>query len=245
MGTPKRPLLVLHDGDRVGAAVVRQLQAADLPVREAPSNAAPNVALGCRGIIAVGDALVGAPSLFAAASLSDARVVLVVHEASDFGALRKSGIPYTVLRAAPLLEDLVQALEPPVASGRLVLEKSGDVPLSFVAVDDVAACAIAAVAHDDACGRTIDVAAPSEMKLSEVAAAIARARRRKLSVSTWPRWVIAAMRALGRTPFRLPAPLTRGSTPSDLSALHPAPFRTVEDVAAAARDERPKEHATG
>jgi hypothetical protein len=242
METTKRPLLVLHDGDRIGSAVVRQLQAAHVPFREAAPSAEPTVALGCRGIIAVGDGLVAAPSLFAAASLSDARVVVVVREASDLAALRKSGIPYTVLRAAPLLEDLVEALEPVVASGRLVVDKSGDLALSFVALDDVAACAIGAVVDDGACGRTIDVVSPTEMTLSEVALAMARARGRKLSISTWPRWVLAAMRAIGRTPFRVPEPFARTYTRVELSSLHPAPFRTVGDVAAA--PEAPR-HATG
>ncbi len=215
----KRRILVLHDGDLIGRAVVCQLEAAQTPVREIderlPADELVDAAFGCRAVVAVGDRFAADPAVLSAANMPGVRsLVLVVRGASDF------------------------------ASGRLVLDGHGDAPLALVAADDAAACAIAAIDHDDYCGRIVEVAAPGDFTVSAVAAAIARARGRRLKVSAWPRWVIAGMRALGRAPFRLPSELTRPRSNEDVTRLHPAPWRTVEQVAAPSV-ERSEDHAMG
>ncbi len=246
-------ILVLHDGDRIGHAVVRQLEAAQVSLRElaeqVPADEVVAAALGCRAVIAIGDRFASDAAVLAAANMPGVRsLVLVVHTADDFTLLRKRGVPYTVLRLAPLLEELVDRLEPVVASGRLILDENGDAPLAFIAADDAAACAIAAVDQDDYCGRIVDVAAAGESTLSAAATAMAKARGQRLKVSEWPRWVITAMRALGRAPFRAPEAFIRKRPSHDASLLHPNPWHTVEEIASASprnRVERRDEHAMG
>ncbi len=245
----KQRILIIHDRDPIGRAIVRQLDAAQAPLREIDEPVAADeivsAAFGSRAIIAVGDRFAADPAILAAANMPGVRsLVVVARQTNDFTPLRKHGVPYTVLRTAPLLEELIAALEPVVVSGRLVLDENQDAPLAFVAADDVAACAIAAADHDDYCGRIVDLAAPGDLTVAAVARAIARTRQQTLRVSSWPRWVLAAVRAIGRTPFCLPDALVRSRTSEDVSPLHPNPWRTVEEVAATATERR-HEHAMG
>jgi len=243
-----KPILILHHGDRIGRAIVSQLQAARSPMRELdaslPADEIVAAAFGCRAIIAVGDRCAGSPAVLSAANMPGVRALVVVaRQLTDFTRLRKHGVPYTVLRAAPLLEDLVAALTPIVESGKLVLDDQGDVQLSFVAADDVAVCAIAAVDHDDYCGRTVTLRAPAPLTVSSASTALAHAHGKKLKVSTWPRWMCAAMRAFGRAPFRVPNELVTLETYEDALPLHPGTWRTIDDVAATSG--RRDDHALG
>lgn len=243
---PSNRILILHDGDRIGEAIVHQLGPAAVSLRASDGAGAADevvrTAFGCRAIIAVGDRFAADAAVLSAANMPGVRaLVVVVHTATDFTTLRKRGVPYTVLRVAPPLEDLVAELEPAIASGRLILDS--DPAVSFIAADDAAACAIAAVDHDDYCGRIVELAAPGEHRVASIATAIAQARQQSLKVSSWPRWVIAGMRALGRAPFRLPAAFAARAT-EDGSPLHPHPWRSVQEVATSA-SERRQEHALG
>jgi hypothetical protein len=247
MGSNK-PILILHDGDRIGRAIVSQLLAARAAMREVdaslPADDIVAAAFGCRAIIAVGDRSAANPAvLFAANMPGVSALVVFAQQLTEFTRLRRHGVPYTVLRAAPLLEDLVAALEPIAASGKLVLDEKGDVELSFVAADDVAACAIAAVDHDDYCGRIVELRAPEPLTVSAASSALAHARGKKLKVSTWPRWMCAAMRAFGRSPFRVPEKFVKVELCEDASPLHPSAWRSIEDVAATT--ERRNDHALG
>jgi hypothetical protein len=219
-------VLVLHDGDLIGKAVVVHLQSHLIPIREAdgstPADELVARAFGCRGIIAVGDRFVSDRALFSAAEMPGVRrLVLVTRADSDLMLLRKRGVPYTVLRVPSLWDEVVDALSPALESGRLVLET--DPEIASVAAADVAACAAAALDLDDACGRVLSVASPTPSKLSELAKKIAAAQERRLKVSSWPKWVRVAMRALGRAPFRLPDTFA-AATAEDLSWLHPGPW---------------------
>ena len=103
----KNRILVLHDGDRIAEAVVRRLDAAAVPLGGAntllPADEVVGAAFGCRAIIAVGDRFAADPAVLSAANMPGVRsLVLVVREATDFTLLRKRGVPYTVLRCAPL-----------------------------------------------------------------------------------------------------------------------------------------------
>ena len=108
----KRRILVLHDRDRIGRAIVHQLEEAQVPLRELdeplPADELVSAAFGCRGIIAVGDRFAADQAVLAAANMPGVRsLVLVVHKTSDFTLLRKRGVPYTVLRVPLLLEDVI------------------------------------------------------------------------------------------------------------------------------------------
>lgn len=245
----KKRILVLHDRDRIGRAIVRQLETAQIALHEIdeqlPADEIVSAAFGCRAIVAVGDRFAADPALLSAANMPGVQsLVLVVHGVNDFTTLRKRGIPYVILRVAPLLEDLIAAFEPAIASGRLVLDGDGDARLTFIAAEDAAACAIAAIDHDDYCGRIVDVAAPGDFTVTSIASSIANARQQQLKVSAWPRWVIAGMRALGRAPFRLSDDLVKAKPTEEVSPLHPSPWRAVEQIAAQSI-ERSEEHAMG
>lgn len=231
-------VLVLHDQDPIGRAVCARLREAGTPVRELAGDTAAEAvydeAFGCRGVIAVGDRAASQPALVRAAQRPGVRaLVLVASGEVDLRPVRRSGVPYAVLRPAPLLEALSAALEPVLASGRLVLDPEDDVPLSYIAAEDLARCAVAALHAEEACGRTMAAVAPERPRLSELAKRLAAARGLRLKVSAWPRWLRRVARALGRAPFRLPPSLVReAGEGADLSALHGGPWRTPESVAA-------------
>lgn len=102
-------ILVLHDGDPVGTAIVRKLRASGVEVRELPTSAVDDAtvpaALGSRAIVAVGESLVAAPSVFSAASMPGVRsLVFVIRGSPDIGVLRKRGFPYVVMEERTIEE---------------------------------------------------------------------------------------------------------------------------------------------
>lgn len=235
MGSDNRAILVLHDGDPVGRAVATTLQAAGTPVRQlSADDDLATAALGCRHVIAVGDRFAADGALLGACNLPGVGgLVLVVFHDVDLRPLRTRGIPYTVLRVAPILEDIVAALTPLVAAGRIIVDNKADPPLSFVAARDVAQCAVAAIDDPDACGRLVHVAAPARLPVSELARRTSLARGANARVTAWPRWALAALRAVGKRPLRLPPELAIERFPADdVGMLHPGPWRTVDEVAA-------------
>lgn len=247
MGSDNRAILVLHEGDRVGKAVVATLRAGGAPVRQLPEDGAvATAALGCRHVIAVGDRFAADGALLGACNLPGiGGLVLVVFGDVELRPLRTRGIPYTVLRVAPILEDIVAALTPLVAAGRIIVDHKTDAPLAFVAARDAAQCAVAAVDDPDACGRVVHVAAPERLPAAELARRISLARGTNARVAAWPRWALAALRAVGKKPLRLPPELASESFPADdIGTLHPGPWRTVDEVAVAPPDKEDK-HAMG
>lgn len=253
MAANQRAILVVHDDDPVGHAVVELLRASDTPVRTAssdtPADDVASYAFGCRAIIAIGDRFATDAPLFAAANMPGVRgLVVVVRGDVDLKPLRTRGVPYTVLRRSALLEDVIAELSPHLRNGKLIIDPKDDVPIAAVAAVDAAECAVRAVDVDDVCGRVVHVAAPQRLRLSELAAQVARARGGDVKVvAGWPRWALAAMRAIGRRPFALPAPLRREHPVDDLASLHPGPWRAIEEVAkasTAAAARRNDEHAT-
>ena len=243
-------ILVLHDGDPVGTAIVRKLRASGTEVRELPTSAADDAtvpaALGSRAIVGVGDSLVAAPSVFSAASMPGVRsLVFVIRGSPDLTALRKRGFPYVVLRRAPLMEELLDALAPALGNGKLT-HAGEDPTLATVALEDLAECAIQAIDDEGACGRIIDVVSPVRIPLSELATRCGSAVGKAVKFRKVPRWALAPMRVLGFVTFSLPSHMTFAADPvSDLSLLTRS-WRTVEQVATAWERERSeKSHAVG
>lgn len=255
MGAIPRAILVVHDDDPVGHAVVKLLHTSDTPVREAtsstPADDLASTAFGCRAIIAVGDRFVTDGAVAGAANMPGVRALVVVFRGDvDLMPLKKRGVPYTALRLAPLAEDVIAAISPKLRSGKMIIDPKEDLAIATIAVEDAAECAVRAVDADDACGRILTVASPSRVRISELVTKVARATGSDLNVvAGWPRWALAALRAIGRRPFELPAHL-RGEVPNDdLSSIHPGPWRTVEEVArataaASAASRRNDDHAT-
>lgn len=124
------------------------------------------------------------------------------------------------------------ALSPCLERGKLIIGPKDDVNLALVAVADAAECAVAAVDADDVCGRVVTIASPEHLRVSEMATTTARAAGRDVKVvAGWPRWALAALRAIGRRPFTLPAELRTDLPSDDLSSLHPGPWRTMKEIA--------------
>jgi hypothetical protein len=234
MATTGRAVLVLHDGDAVGNAIVQRLQSAGsvrVPAPNSPADELPQAAFGCRAIVAVGDRFAADPAVLGAADMPGVRaLVVVVRGQVDLKPLRTRGVPYTVLRLAPALEEVVGALYPSARSARLILDARDDHALTFVAACDAAECAVRAIDDEDSCGRVVHVAAPERPRISELAQRIARALGHELKIATWPRWTLAAMRAIGRPSFQLP-PQLRAEAPCDeLESLHPGSWCSVEQI---------------
>jgi hypothetical protein len=231
-------ILVIHDGDPIGRAIVSQLDG--WPSLQARSDAQSSdlhlAASECRAIIAVGDRVAASAALLSVALNPGIRsLVLLVHRARDFVALRNCGVRYAVLVVAPLIEDLIVALSPALRSGSLILDRAMDSPVQAIAAEDAARCAIAAIDDDDCRGRIIELAAPQAVALSELAQRAAFAMHRPLQVRKWPHWLIQGMRVIKRQPFTLPAELAAQAhqdPPADVSQLHPGAWFSVEHVAA-------------
>ncbi|HXU74111.1 MAG TPA: hypothetical protein VN947_32565 [Polyangia bacterium] len=253
MGAEPFAILVVHDDDPIGHAVVKLLHASDTPVRTASSNMPADdlacSAFGCRAIIAVGDRFAADPAVLGGANMPGVRgLVVIVRGDVDLKPLRTRGVPYTVLRLAPLVEDVIEELSPHLQSGKLIIDPKDDVPVAAIAVADAAECAVRAVDADDVCGRVVQIAAPDRLRVSELARAVARARGRDVKVvAGWPRWALAALRAIGRRPFKLSAEIRSEPSADGLASLHPGAWLTVEEVARTAtsgESRRNDEHAT-
>lgn len=256
MSATARAMMVLHDDDPIGRRVVRFLERAGVPVvRPSSSDTAADglaaAAFGCRAIIAVGDRFAASPAVLGAANMPGVRaLVVVVRGDVNLKPLKTRGVPYTVLRVAPLLDDVVAALRPEIETGRLIIDPREDPSVVPVSAIDAARCAIAAVDDDESCGRVVHVAAPERPTLTELARRSARAAGRELKIAQWPRWALAALRAIGRRSYRLPPELRARDFPTDdLISLHREPWRTVEEIAAdaissdAAASRRNDDHA--
>ena len=86
--------------------------------------------------------------------------------------VQASGMGYTILRPAAFMESHVHAF-----NGQLLLERGftvivgpGTKPRNFVAVRDVAAFAVQALAQDDLSGRTLEIGGPDNLANNDVAA---------------------------------------------------------------------------
>jgi len=253
MATEPSAILVVHDDDPIGHAVVKLLHASDTPVRtgssKVPAADLACSAFGCRAIIAVGNRFAADPAVLGGANMPGVRgLVVVVRGDVDLKPLRTRGVPYTVLRLPPLTEYVIAAVTPHVQTGKLIIDPKDDVSVATIAVEDAAECAVQAVDADDVCGRILQIAAPERLRVSELARAVARARGSDVKVvAGWPRWALAALRAIGRRPFKLSAELCTEHPADESTSLHPGAWRTVEEVARTSmsgESRRNDEHAT-
>ncbi len=83
--------------------------------------------------------------------------------------LQKSGLPYTIFRPAAYMELWGQMIgEPALKQGKAMIFGSGNNPINFVAVEDVAE--LVGIALDDprALNQTIDVGGPEDLTLNQV-----------------------------------------------------------------------------
>ena len=95
---------------------------------------------------------------------------------AELRAVRRAGIPYTILRPLPVVEHASDPDKPV-----LVARDLADAPATAITPDMVAA-AVTGVLDGSACGQTLDIAPPSEMTWSEL---LARAGVTPKPVARW------------------------------------------------------------
>ncbi len=107
--------------------------------------------------------------------------------------LRKSGVPWTVVRATAYLETWVGLLELTAArSSRPVVFGRGDNPISFVSADDVAAL-VERVVMEPPAAEVLEIGGPEDLSMNQVAAAVQRAAGRPGAPRHVPRPMLQAM----------------------------------------------------
>ncbi|MDW8282987.1 MAG: hypothetical protein RMK29_14825 [Myxococcales bacterium] len=190
-------------------------------------------ALGCTAIVALGDGWATRGALLGAAGLPGVRrLLLVVRGVPDLTALRRKGVPYTVIRPAPLTEDLLAALRPALDRGRLHLARGSDPQLALLSRQDLGAYVAWALTEPHCCGRFLEPAAPGRPRLSEVAMRAAAAAGRPLKVSEVPGWAARALSVLSWRPFQIPAELVR-QVPEPEELDFPGPWQDLADLVSA------------
>lgn len=236
---PSTDILLLSDEGPVARAVADLLGGRGIPYRPLPADASLDQVmdhvLGCRAIVAVGAGGRIAELCRAAGMPGVGCLVLVAtaEEMLDLATLRRSGVPYTVLRPAPLLENLVDDLAPVLRRGSLLLSRDAEPVLSWVAARDVGRCAVAALDADDACGRVMDVASPERLPLGELAARVAAAQGMTVEVRRLPRWALGPMRLFGRRPFEIGKERVKEVDAAEAVPLLGGRWSTVEDIMSA------------
>jgi NADH dehydrogenase len=113
------------------------------------------------------------------------------------GYVRDSGIPYTIIRAAPFMEIHAYMLigKPVVEGKRVMLAGKGTNPRNFVAAEDVAKVVVGALRIPSLRGETIDVGGPENLTARQVVQVFERLSGRKAKTTHLP---LAAVRAMAR-----------------------------------------------
>jgi uncharacterized protein YbjT (DUF2867 family) len=116
----------------------------------------------------------------------DSPVPLLRAKAATEAHLRASGLPFTILAAAPLMDVLLPlVVGGPARAGRpATLVGAGRRRHSFVAGRDVAAFAVAAAGHPAALDRRLVIGGPEAVSLREVVATYERVLGRAVPVRT-------------------------------------------------------------
>jgi uncharacterized protein YbjT (DUF2867 family) len=114
--------------------------------------------------------------------------------------LEASGLSYTILRPSAFMdthghEFLGKSI---LRSGRAIVFGSGDKPMNFVAVEDVARLALLALGDPQARGKTIEIGGPENLSKNEVAAMYARLSGRKVKVVHLPASALRLLSTLTR-----------------------------------------------
>lgn len=115
--------------------------------------------------------------------------------------LKASGMTYSILRAAPLMDLMVTLFGDPIATGQKSrIFGSGTNPISFIAIDDVAGFAVRALRQPEARNRTIEIGGPEAHTTREIAETVARLTGKPLAVRVLPMPLLRTMKVALR-PF--------------------------------------------
>lgn len=142
--------------------------------------------------------------------------------------LRRSGLPFTILRPAAFMEtwvamigDALMRREPVRVFG------SGTNPLNFVAIDDVAAVAAMTIDRPDALNASVDIGGPENFTQLQVLETLERVTGRTAQRKHLP---VARMRLMAPVAL-LAATVPQPFDPAPLLARYPVTLTRLEDWA--------------
>jgi len=116
--------------------------------------------------------------------------------------LRASSVPWTIVRATAFLETWTALLEQTArSSGRPLVFGSGDNPINFVSVDDVAALVERVVVDPSTRDQVVEIGGPQNVSLNQLAADVQKAAGRNQAPRHVPRAMLHVM-ALALRPLR-------------------------------------------
>ena len=122
-------------------------------------------------------------------------------KAATEGYLQASGLDYTIIRAAPLMDLMVTLFGEPIAQGQTArIFGSGANPISFIAVEDVARFAVLALREPQARNRIITIGGPEARTTRQIAETVASATGKPVAVRTLPLPMLQVMKVVLR-PF--------------------------------------------
>ncbi len=169
--------------------------------------------------------------IFTSALLPDAyrRIDYFAAKFDNEDYLRRSGLPWTILRPTAFMETWGAMIGDPIARGETVrILGSGGNPLNFVAVDDVAAVAALTIDRPDALDAIVEIGGPENLTLLQIVAVFERltgkqARRRHVPASL--------LRVMGPLVRPFSPVLARMIAAGLLTATIPQPFDAAPMVA--------------
>jgi uncharacterized protein YbjT (DUF2867 family) len=115
--------------------------------------------------------------------------------------LRRSGVPFTILRPTAFMETWGAMLgEPALRQGKVRIFGPGRLPINFVAVDDVAAVAVLTLDRPDAMNAVVEIGGPENLTQLQVVEIFERLAGRPVRRSHMPVWMMRILPPLLR-PF--------------------------------------------
>ena len=108
--------------------------------------------------------------------------------------LRESGVPWTIVRATAFIELWAELV------GKGIVFGSGDNPINFVSVKDVAALVTDAVVDQSQRGRILEIGGPSDLTFNQLVAVLREHTGQPARVRRIPRHVLRVMGLLHRQP---------------------------------------------
>jgi uncharacterized protein YbjT (DUF2867 family) len=115
--------------------------------------------------------------------------------------LRRSGMPFTILRPTAFMETWAGMLgEPIVRTGKVTIFGPGTLPINFVAVEDVAAVAVLTLDRTDALNAIVEIAGPENLTQLEVVELFERLTGTRARRTHLPVWLMRVLPPLIR-PF--------------------------------------------
>jgi NADH dehydrogenase len=140
--------------------------------------------------------------------------------------LRASDVRWTIVRATAYVELWAEILAKNIIFG------TGDNPINFVSVDDVAAVVVRAVADAGSRGMTLEVGGPEDITFNDLAAMLHDIRDRPEKMRHIPRPVLRVMARINRQP-RAALAMDSLDMTFDAAAARPFPDLPVTDLRSA------------